>query len=121
MLLYAAVFLMIARRTLEIRIRPLLKTFAFPGVASLCMLILVSLLQGFISKIFTSASTVVVCVTAGVVTYILIALYGRPDLAKAIWQLVGKSLLRSSDVGSTAAAPIPGKYVAEATHSSLEP
>ena len=121
MLLYASVFLMIARRTLEIRIRPLLKTFAFPGLASLFMLILVSLLQGFISKIFASATTVIVCVTAGVVVYILIALYGSPDLAKAIWKVVGKHLLRSSEVGSTAAAPIPGQYVAEATHSSSEP
>jgi len=121
MLLYAVVFLVIAQRALAVRIRPLLKTFAFPGLSSLFMLIVVALLRGFISKIFASATTVIVCVTAGVVVYILTALYGRPDLVKAIWELVGKHLFSPGRVDQVDTLSMPVKYVAKATPSSPEP
>jgi O-antigen/teichoic acid export membrane protein len=121
MLLYAAVFLVIAQRALAVRIRPLLRTFAFPGLSSLFMLIVVALLRGFMSKIFSSATTVIVCVTAGVVVYILTALYGRPDLVKAIWELVGKHLFSPGRVDQVDTLPMPAKYVAKATPSSSEP
>jgi PST family polysaccharide transporter len=121
MLLYAAVFLVIAQRVLKIRIRPLLETFTFPGLSSLFMLIVVALLRGFISKIFAPAVTVTVCVAAGALVYSLTALYGRPDLVKAIWELAGKRLLPSGRVGRLETPPLPAKYIAKATPGSPEP
>jgi O-antigen/teichoic acid export membrane protein len=92
MLLYSVVFFQIAKKTLEIRIRPLLKTFAFPAMSSLFMFVVVALLRHFTSRIFSSPVTVLVCVTTGMVLYILTAWFGKPDLLKEIWQVIGSHL-----------------------------
>jgi polysaccharide transporter, PST family len=117
MLLYAVIFLVIAQRTLEIRIRPLLKMFAFPALSSLFMLVVVALLRRFTSMIFSSAAMVLVCFTAGIVVYILTAFYGRPDLLKEIWQVVGNHLLPSKRADRIDTPPAPAQYVSEAPGS----
>ena len=120
MLLFAAIFLVIARRPLELRILPLLKTFVFPGVTSLFMLIVVTFVRRFISMIFAPAISVVVCVVAGVVVYCLTAYYGRPDLLKAIWELVASHIFSSSCASRLDAPPMPGDYVVKAAPGSSE-
>jgi hypothetical protein len=130
MLLFAAVFLVTARRPLALRVRPLLKTLVFPGVTSLFMFIVVALLQRFASTIFTPGLTVLVCVIAGAIVYCLTAYCVRPDLVKAIWELVGSHVFSSDRAdrfsASTVsaefdAAPVPAEYVAKATPDSSEP
>ena len=121
MLLYGAVFLLIAHKALDIRIRPLLKTFAFPGSSSLFMLIVVTLLRGFTSKLLSSVTAAFICVTAGVTVYILTALYLRPDLVKAIWDLVGNHLLASRSTGRVDTLPASAKHVAKAAPTPSEP
>jgi len=130
MSLFAAVFLVIARRPLDLKIRPLLKTLVFPSATSLFMFIVVALVQRFASTIFTPGITVFVCVIAGAIFYCVTAYYGRPDLVKAIWELVGSHVLSSdrADRFSAAAvsaefdaASVPAEYVAKATPDSSEP
>jgi O-antigen/teichoic acid export membrane protein len=130
MSLFAVVFLLIARRPLELKIRPLVKTLVFPGVTSLFMFIVVALVQRSTSMIFTPGTSVFVCVIAGVLVYCLTAYYGRPDLVRAIWEMVASHVLssdRADRFNSTPvsaelnAAPVPAEYVAKATPDSSEP
>ncbi len=91
MLLFAAVFLVVAERALEIRSRPLLKTFVFPGLCSSFMLVGVALLRDIIGNTIASLITISLCVIAGTAVYILTALYVRSDLVKAVWGLLGNA------------------------------
>jgi O-antigen/teichoic acid export membrane protein len=120
MFLFAAVFLVIARRSLELRIRPLLKTLIFPGVASFFMFIVVALVQRFTSTIFTPAISVFVCVIAGGFVYSLIAYFGRPDLVRAIWEMVVSHNLSSGRAGRVNGSPVPAEYIAKVTPGSSE-
>jgi O-antigen/teichoic acid export membrane protein len=86
--LFAAVFLGMGERCLDIRTRPLLKAFAYPVGSSLLMLAAVALLREVLTKSLTSASTLVVCVTAGAVVYVSTALLLRPDLVKTIYEMM---------------------------------
>ena len=119
MLLYAVVFLAIAQRFLEIRIRSLLETFAFPASSSLLMLVVTGLLRSFTASVFSPAAALLVSVTAGAAVYILTAVYIRPDLLKSILELATKHLLpsrRSRGVEIAVAT-----YGVDATSGSSEP
>ncbi len=119
MLLYAVVFLVIAEKSLKIRIGSLLANFAFPALSSLFMLVVIGLLRRFTARIFPAVTTVFSCVLTGVAVYILTALYLRPDLVKAIVKLAGKHLRPSRRRGGVEISV--GTYGAEATPGSSEP
>ena len=121
MLLFTVIFLPIAGRVLEIRIWPLLKTFMFPGLSSLFMLGVLSVLRGFLGRTFAPAATVLVSVAAGVAVYVAAALLVRPDLVKTIWEMLANSLLRSKSSHHEYAPSARGQYGADATAESSEP
>jgi ABC-type cobalamin transport system permease subunit len=95
MLVFSAIFLGVARRFLEVRTRPLLKAFAFPGLSSLLMLAAVGLLRGFVTKGLAPGTALTVCAVAGAVVYVLTALLLRRDLVKTICEMAGSSLIPS--------------------------
>jgi O-antigen/teichoic acid export membrane protein len=120
MLMYAFIFLIIAQRTLEIRIGPLLKTFLFPTFSSLLMLMVIALLRAFSSTIFPPPTTVLLCIAAGVLVYILTAYYGKPELLKEIWH-IGRTHFLPSKHAAGVDSPVPAKYVTDAAPRSPQP
>lgn len=95
MLSFFAVFLVIARESLDIRPILLLKSFAFPVLCSSLMLIAVELLRNVLSKALPRMATLVLCVLAGAVVYVVIALLLRRDLVATIWEMAGHSFIPS--------------------------
>jgi len=94
------------------------------------MFVVVALTRRFTSMIFTPAACVFICVIAGVAVYCLTAYLGRPDLFRAIWELVASHVLSSSRADRFSAppvsaefngAPVPAECVAKATSDSSEP
>jgi O-antigen/teichoic acid export membrane protein len=100
MLVSSAIFLVVARRLLAIRTRPLLKSFAFPVLSSLLMLAAVGLLRIFVTKGLAPVNALAVCAAAGAVVYVSTALLLRRDLVKAICKMAGSSLIPSRQSGS---------------------
>jgi hypothetical protein len=98
MFCFAVLTLLIFKRELRTRIGPLLKCFVFPFLSSLFMLAVVALVRGSINGILAPAATLVLCVAAGVVAYISMALYVRPDLVKEILEMAGHSLFPSKSL-----------------------
>ena len=74
MFCFCLLTLFVFKRELGNRIGPLLKCFRFPLLSSLFMLVVVALLRRFIYKILAPAATLVLCMTAGVVAYVSMAL-----------------------------------------------
>lgn len=95
MLVFFAIFLVVARESLEIRSLPLLKSFAFPVLCSALMLVAVGALRTFVAKAIAPGGTLVICILAGVLLYVAIALILRRDLVKAICEMAGNSLIPS--------------------------
>jgi O-antigen/teichoic acid export membrane protein len=85
LLIAAAVFLYVGERILEIRAKSLLMSFAYPVLSSLAMLAAVTLLQALIGDGFGARVMLVLCVAAGIATYISTALLLRPDLVRSIY------------------------------------
>jgi PST family polysaccharide transporter len=110
MLTYSAIFLVIAQRMLEIKVGPLLRTFQFPALSSLFMLIVVALLRRFSSAIFPRPATVLLCILAGAVVYILTACYGKPELLKEIWHIGRTHFLPSKHSADVDSSPVPAQY-----------
>jgi len=75
------------------------------------MLVVVLLVRGSINKAVAPATTLVLCVAAGVVAYISMAHYIRPDLVKAILEMVGHSLFPSKSVTQANAPLSRAKYI----------
>jgi len=121
MLLYAVIFFVIAQRILGVRIRPLLKAFVFPAVASLLMLIVVSLLRSFIKGLPWMPGRLSVCVVAGIAVYVLAAWYRHPGLLGEIWQMIDSHLLFSRGAGRVDAPPPPARCISQAAPGSPEP
>jgi PST family polysaccharide transporter len=95
MLTSAVIVFVMMWRNVGVRIGPLLKCFAFPSLSSLFMLVVVLLVRGSLNKALAPVTTLVLCVAAGVVVYSLTAYFVRPDLVKAILEMVSHSLLPS--------------------------
>jgi len=95
MLVFFAIFLGVARKALEVRPLPLLKSFAFPVLCSSLMLIAVGLLRNFLVRMIPPAAALIVCILAGVIVYVVVALLLRRDLVMAICEMAGDSLTPS--------------------------
>lgn len=92
-------------RILAIRIAPLLKTFAFPTLSSLFMLVVVAMARSSMIRIFAPVTTMILCILVGVVAYVSSALLIRRDLAREIWEMAGHALpLRGSRTQVSAAS-----------------
>ncbi len=59
------------------------------------MLAVVALVRSLINKTLDPAATLVLWAAAGIVTYISMALYVRPDLVKEILEMAGHSVFPS--------------------------
>lgn len=94
MFFFTIVFLFVAKSALELRIRSLLRTFVFPGGASLLMLVVVAVLRTFVRNSLGQLGTLALCVAVGVLVYVLSAVFLRPDLVRAIREVVGNILSR---------------------------
>jgi O-antigen/teichoic acid export membrane protein len=122
MLIYTVVLLVIAQKLLQIKIGPLLRTFRFPALSSLFMLTVVDVLRRFSSAIFPPPATVLLCVLAGVVAYILTASYGKPELLKEIWHIGRTHFLPSKHSANVDSSPVPVQHVdTDATPESPPP
>ncbi len=108
-------------RILEINVPALLKTFAFPGLSSLFMLAVVALTRSYMGRIFAPVTIMVICVVVGVIAYVSTALLIRPDLLRAIWEMVVHSLLPSKRGGPVETSLTPENYVANAKGASPTP
>jgi PST family polysaccharide transporter len=94
-LIFTAIFLGVAQKFLEIRARPLLKCFAFPGLCSLLLLLAVGALRGFITKGFAPLTSLAICIVAGAAVYVSSALLLRRDLVKTIYEMTCSGLVPS--------------------------
>jgi O-antigen/teichoic acid export membrane protein len=106
MIVSSVIFLGLARKLLAIRVRPLLKSFAFPVLSSFLMLAAVGLLRIFVIKGLAPAVALAICVVAGTVVYVSTALVLRRDLVKAICEMASSSLIGSRESGSASLSPI---------------
>lgn len=105
--------LIILMKILEVRIPALLKTFAFPALSSLFMLVVVGVMRSFVAKTFAPVMTLILCVPVGVIVYVSTALLMRPDLAKIIWEMVGHSVPAFGRGNRVEISPSPKHYIAD--------
>jgi O-antigen/teichoic acid export membrane protein len=92
-LVFWVIFLDVARRRLEVRTLPLLRSFAFPVFCSLVMSAAVGLLRSFVTKNMAHGAGLAISVLTGVAVYVSTACLLRPGLVKAICGMAGSSLL----------------------------
>jgi PST family polysaccharide transporter len=92
--LFGAFELIVLAKALGIRLAPLMKTFLFPGLSTLFMAAVVALVRASVAKSFAPAATLIVCVTAGALVYVLFMLWARPDLVSAVCEMAGTILPR---------------------------
>lgn len=92
MLLSAVVSFSVIQEKINIRVVPLLMSFASPLFLSALMLAVVTALRNAVGRSVSSWTMLVITVLSGLVTYVLISLLVRPDLVKTIWEMVGHSV-----------------------------
>jgi O-antigen/teichoic acid export membrane protein len=102
MFLFGAIVLAVGARLLEVRARPLLRSFVHPVLCSLLMLAAVGILRGSVHRSLASAGTLAVCVVGGIVVYCATALLLRPDLVKTICEMAGFLSARRPVAAATA-------------------
>ncbi len=93
--------ILVSVRVLGMRPSTLLKAFVFPALSTLLMVTIVALLRGIVRKTYAPAITMAICVAAGVVVYVLTALWVRPDLIRALWEMMRSIFLRVAPRDST--------------------
>jgi O-antigen/teichoic acid export membrane protein len=92
MFVFFGIFLEVARKYLQVRTVPLLKSFAFPVLCSLAMFAVVSALTGILAKDIASPIMLAISVFAGIAFYVTTANLLRPDLVKKILTMARGSL-----------------------------
>jgi PST family polysaccharide transporter len=94
MLVFGVFTLIVLMRMMEVRVTALLRTFVFPALSSASMMAVVMLLRGSITKRFAPGISLAICVAMGAAMYVLMTLYGRPDLVMAVREVIRESLCR---------------------------
>jgi PST family polysaccharide transporter len=106
MLVYALVFLDVARRFLAIRALPLLRSYLYPALCSLVMLATVSLERSLTPRDLPVIGGLAINVCSGVFAYLATAYVVRRSLLKSIVEIVRTTFFSSKPIRSSACTSI---------------
>jgi O-antigen/teichoic acid export membrane protein len=95
LLAFLIIFLGVAHRALEFKALTLLRSFAFPVLCCLLMMIAVGGVRNFVNAKVAPAAALALCVLAGVLTYVSSAYLLRREVVKEICEMARNSLIPS--------------------------
>ncbi len=120
-MLFALIFVPVASKVADFRVRLFMKSFLFPGLSSLFMLVVLALVRKVMIGNLTPLSTLATCVAVGAVVYVSTAFLVRPDLVKEIWLMLGHSLFSPKVASADTSSSAQSEYLKEAVTEPSEP